>query len=355
MTADRSAIPAELLARAQWVDWRLTDVVDKKTGEISSTKVPHHPRGWLASSTKPATWSTYKAACAAADRGQHDGIGYVFSIDDPFAGIDLDGCRNPDSGALAGWGYDIILQLHSYSEVSPSQTGVKIFVRARLPIPDGETASAGRKKNLPGAESFGPKAPAIEVYDWGRYFTITGQHIPGTPPTIKRRQHALLNLMQSWFPPEPPKDRARRVPTATVDLDDARLLQIAFNAPNGNNIRALWNGDTSRHGNDDSGADQALCNHLAWYTGGDQARMDRLFRQSGLYRDKWERDDYRQWTLDKAVASWPSFFGDSSPRLLASPRRPDGIFLPPAARPEAVPLGPTERPECVLLEEKAGP
>ena len=74
-------------------------------------------------------------------------------------------------------------------------------------------------------------------------------------------------------------------------------------ATNGTAFSRLWNEDTSAYGGDDSAADMALCNHLAFWTGNDPARMDMLFRQSGLYREKWERQDYRNSTITKAIES----------------------------------------------------
>lgn len=68
-----------------------------------------------------------------------DRIGYVFAADDPFVGADLDDCRDPETGKLAEWAQDIVRQLNSYTETSPSGTGVHVITRGTLP--DGRNRS----------------------------------------------------------------------------------------------------------------------------------------------------------------------------------------------------------------------
>src|SRR5262249_12807687 len=101
-----------------------------------------------------------------------EGIGFVFTEDDPYAGIDLDDCRNPETGVIAPWARRIIAVLSSYTEISPSGTGVHIYVQGRLP---------GQGRNL----------KPVEIYDRRHYFTVTGQHIPGTSTTIEEQQDVL--------------------------------------------------------------------------------------------------------------------------------------------------------------------
>lgn len=117
---------------------------------------------------------------------------------------------------------------------------------------------------------------------------------------IKARQNELDALYSELF--RPPAEQPRQHPSVVVDLDDADLIEKALNANDGGKFRRLWDGDITEWNNDDSAADQALCNKLAFWTGRDASRMDRLFRQSGLYRQKWERVDYRERTITKAIA-----------------------------------------------------
>src|SRR6266567_4909839 len=122
----RSGIPPELIARPQWVVWRL-----EATGN-RQTKIPYQLDGRKASSTDPKTWTTFDKAFQLFEQGKFDGVGFVFSADDPYLGIDLDACRNPATGALTPWANQIVQRIDSYTEISPSGTGVKVIARARL-------------------------------------------------------------------------------------------------------------------------------------------------------------------------------------------------------------------------------
>ncbi len=106
--------------------------------------------------------------------------------------------------------------------------------------------------------------------------------------------------LAALLPPAPPKPT--RQPALPNDVDDQALLEMARKAGNGQKFDRLWNGTFQQYyANDQSTADLALCTYLAFWTGRDEARIDRLFQQSGLYRkEKWGRRDYRERTIDKA-------------------------------------------------------
>lgn len=159
-------IPTAMSERPQWVMWSIVD----KDGKPD--KQPFQVVGGHAKVNDPTTWTTFENVVNCFNRGGHSGIGYMFSADDPFVGIDLDGCRNPQTGVVAQWAKDIILALDSYAEVSPSKTGVKVFVRGKSPF-DG-----GKKKSI-SVEKVCDKEPAIEVYDRTRYFAVTGWRLKG--------------------------------------------------------------------------------------------------------------------------------------------------------------------------------
>jgi predicted transcriptional regulator len=142
----------------------------------------------------------------------------------------------------------------------------------------------------------------VEIYETDRFFTVTGQRIDELPSTINDRQAELEALYSEVFPPLAPSSSNGHTakPVVVLSMDDQELITRMLRK-NGR-VQALWDGDTSGHANDDSAADLALCNELAFYTNRDAGRIDRLFRQSGLYRPKWERQDYRDRTIDKAIA-----------------------------------------------------
>ena len=108
-----------------------------------------------------------------------------------------------------------------------------------------------------------------------------------TPDHIEERQHALDKLLKERFPSEP--DTAEPSLTPPLGLSDAALIEKAFSAKSGFRFRKLWSGDTSDYDGDHSRADAALCRMLSFWTRGDRERIDRLFRMSGLMREKWNR------------------------------------------------------------------
>jgi putative DNA primase/helicase len=362
---DLDRIPDALTARRQWVLWRGVDTVDAQTGEIRLNKIPINPQSLKhADSTNPRTWGTFDRCVAAlpvaleewaeedaaAYRG--GGIGFVFTDTDPYVGIDLDHCRDPDTGVIEGWARTHIETLTSYTEISPSGTGVHIIVEGSLP-------PTGRKK--------GP----VEMYSYARFFTMTGAHLPATPATLTAHQPAINALWCSLFGPQvgqtvwtldshgtitnsdgKPWEILRieaapdgepyaffaetsagvsliqcevvRTPTgtpapATPALADDVLLAKARSARNGTRFARLWAGDTSLHQDDDSSADLALCCMLAFWTqDGDQ--LDRLFRQSGLMRKKWDakrgEQTYGQRTMAEALARQTEHYTSGGAQLL---------------------------------------
>ena len=159
----------------QWLCWR----IEEREGK--PTKVPYSPlTAEIASTTNPETWASYPEAVEAYTEHGYGGIGLVFSEDDPFCGVDLDGCLDPKTGEIEGWAQEIIEELDSYTEVSPSGSGIHVLVKGELP---------------PGRNRKG----RIEMYDRGRYFTVTGRHLVGTPPSIESRQEQLTSLARRVF------------------------------------------------------------------------------------------------------------------------------------------------------------
>jgi primase-polymerase (primpol)-like protein len=141
-------IPEELRCRPQWVTWRL----ETRDGRL--TKIPYIAGGvGKASSTDSETWRGFEESVQALRTGRYSGLGFVFSSGDPFCGIDLDGCRNPETGALEEWAAEIVRGLDGYTEVSPSGRGVHVIVRGKAP---------------------NKKRGKVEAYSERRYFTMSG-------------------------------------------------------------------------------------------------------------------------------------------------------------------------------------
>jgi hypothetical protein len=277
-----NAIPVELRDRDQWVVWR------REEHDGKPTKVPCTTTGQRASSTDPATWTSFEDARSAEG---FDGMGYVFSADDPFAGIDLDDCF--EGGDLHPSASKIVQALDSYTETSVSGRGLHVLVRGEL---NGSRRRTGKT----------PWRGEFEVYDQGRYFCMTGQLLAGAATTIEDRQAQLERVLGVVFPA--PAKVARAADPAA--LDDRELLDRAFAATNGAKVERLYRGEADGYGSA-SEADLALCSLLAFWTGPDDPdRIDRLFRSSGLMRPKWERSDYREKTISAALEGRTEFFSE---------------------------------------------
>jgi len=261
----------------QWICWR----VEPRDGK--PTKVPYSPiSGGRARSDDPETWNTFAEARRAIGEAGYDGIGFVFTTSDPFCGVDLDGCLDPETGEIEPWATEILEDLDSYTEVSPSGRGLHVIVEARLP-------EGGNRKG------------GIELYDHGRFFTMTGDHLPGTVRGIQLRQAQVEKLHARLFPPRE-KPSPSQSTTPNDGLDDAEVLRRAMSARSGERFARLWTGDRAGYPSD-SEADLALCSMLAFWIGPDEDRIASLVARSGLAREKWNREDYRRRTISRAIES----------------------------------------------------
>jgi hypothetical protein len=291
-----NSIPAGLRENPQWVVWRYTWKPDKKSKDGSGKKgdwdkPPFDAKtGKLASTTDPLTWATFEQAWNAYRSGDWDGIGLVLTDGLGLVGIDLDGCRDRDSGVIEPWAQEIIDEAGSYAETSPSGRGIRVIAKGVKPV--------GRCRK-----------GHVEMYSTGRYLTFTGHHLDGTPARVLRRPKAIARLHARLFPPaEVPL--AHAAPSAndkTLALNDDEIVRKAGEAKNGTHFKSLWSGSTNGYPSA-SEADLALCGELARWTR-DAEQIDRLFRLSGLHRAKWERADYRERTIAKALVGKTEFYG----------------------------------------------
>src|SRR5690606_2872934 len=128
--------------------------------------------------------------------------------------IDLDACRHED-GTIEPWAMEIIEALDTYCEVSPSETGVKLFCYANI--------GKGRKKEISNAPKINGRMPAIELYQDGRYFAVTGWRVPGNPAEPQCRQAEIDALIAKLWPSPPPPPPSRRPPPRRPDEPDVLL------------------------------------------------------------------------------------------------------------------------------------
>lgn len=280
-------VPSDLRALNSWVSYRS---VPGKKGKTD--KVPVSPHlGTNASTTDPATWGSYQTAVDRAETDGLAGVGFVLT-GSGITGVDLDHCVLPD-GTIEPRAHTVIQRLNSYTEISPSGTGVHIFVKARLP--------PGRRRK-----------DRVELYDDKRFLTFTGNHVDGTPDEIMPRQAEIEALHAEMFPAPANTVPPAAAPPATDRTDDDVVSGLVA-SENGADVSDLMAGIWANYPSQ-SEADLALCSHLAFATAGNAAQMDRLFRGSGLMRKKWDvgKPAYGARTIAQAIKTVHNTYAQSS-------------------------------------------
>jgi len=276
------SIPEELKACNQWVMYRLM----KKPGKVKPDRVPMRANFSNASVTNPKTWCSFDDAVFALKKKNFDGIGFVFTKDDSYCGIDMDSCVNPKTNIIESWAKDWIDKFASYTELSPSGTGVHIIVKGKL------LSEKGKKKE------------DYEIYDRKRFFTFTGNIISPEYSHIEERQEVAEEFYNFIADKQAIKTEIP-LPEGQVlsskEIED--IIKKAKAAANGEKFLKLFDGAWEELDHpSQSEADQALCNLLAYWTNCNPMGIDQLFRKSKLYRDKWDRDDYRDSTIENAIS-----------------------------------------------------
>ena len=281
--------------RAQWVVWKYVERGGKQT------KAPINPHnGSLASSTDASTWGTFAEAIEACRRNSAlAGVGFVFTADDPYCGVDLDDSVDETTRQVKPWAQQIVDRLDSYTEISPSGSGLKVFIKASKP-------GARCRKAYEDGE--------VEIYDRDRFFTVTGIRPPGFASDVNVRQESLDAVYSLVFGNDEPGtsavSNAGRGPqpsdSGSVLLSDDEIIELACQRRStGMKFQALWNGDWNSHFNSASEADSSVVFTLAYFTK-DAAQIDRIFRRSQLMRDKWDQkhgsESYGQRTIAKALS-----------------------------------------------------
>lgn len=311
-------IPQEIKDTRRWVCYK-TEI---KNGE--ETKIPMNAlSGGYASTADSSTWTSFKLAVSGCVKYNFTGLGFMLGEDHSgvtYLGVDLDNHADKVTGKKPFENIDdfkefsgiFINTLNSYTEYSHSGEGVHIICKGKLP--EGARKSGG-----------------VEMYDYRRFFTMTGNVINNVPiaertEEIKPLWEKYLNSKQAQAQQEaytrPVQMSAKINENGSVSfeeveeitlrksdsfLTDYDLIEKIRNSQQGSDFMALYNGDMSMYGNDHSKADLALCKILAFWTGCNPEQMDRIFRQSGLMREKWDRGwgkgTYGSHTIDTAVSN----------------------------------------------------
>ena len=264
-------IPEELKSRKQWIVW-------------NKEKKPFYTVTKMASSTDPNTWLTFEESLDLLAKNRNFlGIGFCFTNEDPYVGIDLDKCIVENGTRIESWAEEILNNLMSYTEVSQSGTGFHIICKGRLPGP-------GKQKAIEGS----PEGK-LEIYDQKRFFYLTGN--VSEVATIEPRHKEVEELYLHHFPTKTEQVIEK---TQQSELDDAKVLELLGKAINAEKFNLLYRGEWKGNYPSHSHADQALCGLIAFYTQ-DVDQIDRIFSGSGLYREKWNIPSYKQRTIEKAI------------------------------------------------------
>jgi hypothetical protein len=324
---DPGGISAVLRIKNQWAIWRYTwDTKQRKW-----QKPPRLPDDSIASSTSPATWLSFDKVLEIYNGGGWNGISFAPLPDDNLIFFDVDGCVSKDGSLLAEVA-DLLRDLDTYVETTPSGLGLRAIARGHRPERNGFVATLGSSR--------------VEIYDGccgdgkagGKFLTITGHRRPEFPDTIEARQQQLDAVYRRLFPPRAeakPKDQP------PPPMADDEILQRAAEAANGEKFRRLWHGDTSEYGGDASRADAGLIALLTFWTW-DEAQLNRVFRRSKLLRPKWDeyhndpirgRMTYGQMTIAGVLEN----FSDSyqPPGVNLAPNLMDGVTSEAAPAPVA--------------------
>lgn len=282
MNTTYSNIPDELKQLKNWCVWKFQERNGKKT------KIPFNAEtGEFAKSNDKSTWSNYETAVNAEGV---DGIGFFF--EPPYLGIDIDDIDDDLHRYQHGDKLDNIVNefneaFKSYTEVSPSGNGLHIIVKGKIP------GSRRRKGN-------------IEMYDSGRFFTMTGKRIGKYTDVTETSERVFKTIYDKYLP-----DNTVKYPTQNNyqqnihNLSEIDVINEIYKSKQSKLFDDLMRGTYEPYYNSHSEADMALANILAFWCAKDYTQMDSIFRQSNLYRDKWDEkrknSTYGEQTLFKAI------------------------------------------------------
>lgn len=278
----------ELKQNKQWINWNYVTTKDGK-----QTKVPIAWNGKLTSANEKDkdTWTTYDNVVKSLKK--YNGVGVTFH--NGLCGIDIDNKELNDPVVQ-----DVIALMDSYTELSPSKNGIHILFTADVDKIPTIINSKGEKK-LDSKYYYKNKSNKIEGYYAGlttRFFTFTGNIILDKP--ICERTEQLLIFLDKYMIRDNNISTTKIVKGKSLKTDD-EIIAIIRRSNQADKFSMLYdNGDISLYNDDNSSADMGLCCIIAYYTK-DFNQIDRIFKSSKLYRDKWEREDYKYSTITKAI------------------------------------------------------
>lgn len=298
-----ASIPEALRRHPHWCIWRYEHCYKKKP-----PKVPYNPNSFKrAKPNDSSTWGTFGEAITAfrqTSRMVSDGIGLLLSDESELAGFDLDNCYDPVAEKPEPWAARILDILgDTYCEISPSGSGLRAFLKGNKPK---ELKCKTTMKVVGDGDD--QVSQVLEIYDTGRYLTITGNSLglSDSIAAISPGQEAQLieyiggkSTSESQMSEESELDsilatvrQSETIPNSGNTLDDNQVLERMCGGKGGGIISQLIEGDDTPVNGDASAGDMRLMNALSFWTNADHEQMDRIFRKSNRFREKWDTDHY---------------------------------------------------------------
>lgn len=303
--------PNELIELNNWCVWKLVDRNGKET------KLPINAEtGEMAKSNDPSTWSSYDAAFETYQETDADGLGFFF--EPPYVGIDIDDIsedleRYKNGDIESNIVFEFYELLKTYAEISPSGNGIHLIFKGEIPGP------ARRKGN-------------VEMYDQGRFFTMTGNSLNKYEEINEPSENSVDYIYRKYIRPK----NITRVDFGNHgiqhDLSDSEVISKALASKQGGKFKDLLNGNWNKYEEypSQSEADIAFTNMLAFWTARNFQQMDRIFRQSGLMREKWDekrgKTTYGAGLINKAINEVGDVFTPTQKREPLSYKFGDEFF-----------------------------
>lgn len=326
-----------LAAYNQFIVYKLVPS-KKKPGKMDKFPVDHRTLQVFAKKSNwqndPEAWTTFEHAKACAEMaGPKHAVGFFLRDEDPFFFVDLDNCLNPDGSGWSAVALDIMAMLSgSAVEVSQSGQGLHIIGTGASPEHVCKNTALG-----------------LEMYTGKRFIALTGTNAVGSAAVnMTTSLPAVVNKYFTAGKAKPLQEwTAGPVPDYAGPLDDVQLIERALNSRSAAasfggsaSFADLWECNTDALAEaypddvigagtrafDASSADAALAQHLAFWTGKDCARILHIMWQSGLVREKWDREDYLQRTILNACANQEKTLtgtNDGGPKLQGTPKQKD--------------------------------
>jgi putative DNA primase/helicase len=243
------------------------------------------------------TWTSFDQAYDTYRRHHNEqvhGIGFVLRQADPYVAVDLDRCVHEQE--IDPQAVEVISSLGSYTEISPSGQGIRILL-----------ACPGFHQNA--------RRAAIEVYSYGRYVTITGQHVPGTPPTISVASPDVISALVPAVPEQGSSAQQHGSKSEFHPVGDLELWERIFaHDQYGADHLRRFQGDSALDRGDHSFTVIRLLNCLARWTRCDPVQMRSMMLMSPLANRKWFEKRGRGDWLDYQIADAIAYISGSKSR-----------------------------------------